>query len=103
MALVLYKSTSSRLGLTSLTDANGDAVTNATVEATIYDRNNQQIGGTSWPISLTHSSGGNYYATLDYDLDIRIGKRYQVEVVATTGSLKKTWREDIDCEYADQD
>lgn len=104
MALTLLKSTSMRLTLSGLVDINGDPVTNATVTATIFDRTGQdEIGGTSWPITLAHDSGGDYFNTLDYDLDIRIGKRYVVEIIAVSGSLQSTWQEDCICEYADDD
>lgn len=100
MSLTLFKGTTSRLGLPGLKDIDGSPVTNATVEAVIYDRLGNEIAGQSWPLLLTHDSDGNYYGTLESDIDVDVGKRYEVEIVATASSLQSTWRESVTCTYA---
>jgi len=103
MALVLNPLTSHRLGVEGVRDIDGDPVTNATVEATMLDRDGNEVAGTSWPVALTHDTAGNYYVTLDADLDIKAHKRYIIEITATSGLLQSFWREDLSCEYADED
>lgn len=103
MSLVLYKSTTSKLGLIGLVDEDGSAVTNATVTASLTDTSGDELNGQSSPITLTHDSGGNYYGTLSEDLDVKAGKRYRVEITATSGNLQSVWRESVNCRYADSD
>lgn len=100
MALILYKGTTSQLGLIGLKDINDTPVTNATVTAVLYDRLGNEIGGQSWPLALTHDSGGDYYGTLESDIDVFVNKRYEVEIEADAAGLQATWRESVTCEYA---
>lgn len=101
MALRLKKGTTSKLGLVGLKDANDSAVTNATVQAWLYDRNNQEVGDSTFPISLTHDSGGNYYGTIPAAIDVKAGSLYTVKIVAESSSLTGEWRYKVYCEYAD--
>ena len=98
--MILYKDSTSRLGLTALIDIDGTAVTDANVVATIYTLDNTEVAGQSWPVSLTHEADGNYYASVESDLDIDIGKRYYIEIIAVSGPTQKTWRQTVTCEYA---
>lgn len=100
MALTLHKGTTSRLGLIGLKDADATAVTNATVQAWLFDKSGYEIGDSTFPISLTHDASGNYYGDIDAAVDVQAKKFYKVRIVATAASLRAQWFESVICEHA---
>lgn len=96
----IFKNSTSRVGLTSLTDIDGAPVLDAVVETTLYEVSGPEVTGAAWPLSLTHDVGGSYYATLSADLGVESGRSYILEMSATASGAKKTWRVRVECEYA---
>lgn len=96
----LYKDTTMRIGIESLVDADGDAVTDAVVTATIYDKNGDQVSGETWPVTLAHTSAGTYYGTVSANIDLVVGKSYVVDIQATASTLEARWRVPAFCKYS---
>jgi len=93
--ITLYKGNSTNLELQTLTNVVTDvADTGATVTATVKDQAGTEVAGQTWPLTMTHDTGGTYRGTLEFDLDIHVGRTYFVEITATgSGGEKGFWRE----------
>ena len=79
--------------LSSLANENGEAVTNATVEATLTTIGGEEVQGQNWPVSLSHEGNGKYQTVLEDTLDLTPGRHYVITVVAELGQTKRTWRQ----------
>ena len=70
----------------------GETVSDAAVEATIYDRNLSPVLGQVWPLQLQSVAPGSYRATASADLTLERGALYTVVVTAVAADTKKrTW------------
>lgn len=80
--------------------ATGEIDTGASVAITITDRSGNEVAGVTWPLTMSHTSGGTYRATLPDDLVVLEKRRYIATIEATgSGGQKKTWREDVEPIY----
>lgn len=76
----------------------GDWINNATVTVTLYDENDAEVSGQSWPASLAYvsASNGNYRATLEDVLNLLPNVEYTAIVTADGGpGLKGVWKESV--------
>lgn len=89
---IVYDGNDHVVSLTGLKDSDGTEVTTATVEMTLLD-GGTEVSGITWPISLSHDSGGDYSAVLDKAVEVTVGKRYTLKVTATVGTTEAEWRE----------
>lgn len=78
--------------LDGLKDDDGTAVTAATVEARVLDRDKEEVAGIAWPVTLSHTSNGNYEGTIDKALQLEDKALYYVEVTASHSGRDATWR-----------
>lgn len=78
--------------LAGLTDDDGVAVTSATVEARVLDRNFQPVGGVSWPVTMSHVGNGDYEGVIDSSIVLTDRSLYYLEVTASYAGLDATWR-----------
>ena len=81
--------------LRALTDESGDAVTAATVSVTLYESDEStEVGGVSWPVTLTHDADGTYQGDLSADVEVVAGRVYKAKVVAThNGRTYTGWQD----------
>ena len=63
----------------------GTTDTGATVTGTIYDMDDAEVTGETWPVTLSHNSGGIYQAVLSDSLSLTEHTNYQI-VINATGS-----------------
>lgn len=81
----------SLLEVKSLKDADGNLITGATVQATVYeDDRATEVGGQAWPLSLTDNGSGNYSAVLEDTMTLVLGRRYWIKVVIESGGADDT-------------
>lgn len=78
--------------LSGLKDDDGAAVTGATVEARVLDRDKQPVSGITWPVPLTHIGGGDYKGVIDASIVLEDRALYYVEVTASYNGLDALWR-----------
>lgn len=98
----LYIDNSNRLVLEGLQDEDSGAYLNAaTVVATLYDENDVEVVGQTWPLNLSYvaASNGDYRGTLDYDLQLTEDALYYAHITATSGSLQGSWRIALRADY----
>lgn len=69
-----------------LKDENGNYITGATVEVTLYEADGStEVGGISWPIVLDEGSeDGEYFGVIPSEAEIEAGERYFLDIKATT-------------------
>lgn len=70
--------------LKGLKDESGTAVTGAVVELTLLS-GGTEVSGATWPVAMSHTSGGDYTAALSKDLTLTGGERVTAKIVATAG------------------
>lgn len=71
-------------------DSDGTPITTGTIVVTIYNTDGEEVSGESWPVSLTHQSGGDWKATIRPSL--QYNKAYLAKYVINAGGLKRTHR-----------
>jgi len=98
MSLKIFVDNDHTLKLENLQDQDGNAITSATVEAEVLDRDGNQVSGISQPITLTHQSNGNYEGTLDSSAELNFVNSYTIKITATKGSTKAVWQPAVDLE-----
>jgi len=97
-SVTLLVGNDSTIKLNGLKDQEGNAVTNATVEITIQDFSGSNVSGVTQPISLSHTSDGDYEADLDKSIDVKAGQYYYMEITATSGNADAKWSETVKAE-----
>lgn len=76
-----------------LTDELTDTViTDAAVTAQLEDAAGATVSGETWPITLSHVSGGVYRGGAAYGVAVEEGVDYVVEIVADKAGNRGTWR-----------
>ena len=96
MATVVYTATDHRVRIPDLTDQDGTSVTGATVEMTLYESDGTtEVSGVTWPVTLSDDGGGEYSGVLPDTVNTQENTRYELRLVATSGSAKRTWREPV--------
>ena len=75
-ALVLLDGNDMLLRVTSKVKSTGAVITGATVDVTLFDQFDKEVGGPSWPLSLSENPGssGIYEATLPNTMGLRVGQ-----------------------------
>jgi hypothetical protein len=76
-------------------EVTGESINDATVTCTLYDAEDAEVTGQSWPLSLTYvtSSAGVYRATLPYGIGIVPASGYTLQVDVDAGAgLRGQWR-----------
>jgi len=96
MTTAIYINNDHTIKVEGLQDQDGNAVTTATVEATILDLNRKEVGGITWPLTLSHDGNGTYSATLDKAVSLQRNVRHYLRVVASTsGGADAEWTEPL--------
>ena len=90
MSLTLYIDNDNVIELSSLKNFITDAYINdATVTATLYDTDDVEVVGQTWPLTLAYAAAtdGIYRGVLEYDLSVDIaGSMYIAKVDVDAGS-----------------
>lgn len=82
--LALYIGNNNVIELQALTNCVTNTVdTGATVSVTIKDTSGTDITGETWPVSMTHDTGGTYRATISSNANMNNGTKYVAHVDAT--------------------
>lgn len=87
---VIYLANDNLLELQGLQNAATAAyVNNATVTATVVDKNGANVAGQSWPVTLSYvsASNGNYRGTLEDALALTEGEDYTARVAISGAGL----------------
>lgn len=84
MADPIYINSDMVATLKGLKDEAGTAVTGAVVNLTLLS-GGSEVAGQTWPISMAHTSGGDYTAQLSKDLTLTPGQRVTAKIVAVAG------------------
>lgn len=94
----LYYETDNVIEIPSLTDGiDGSYVNTATVQATLYDQDEVEITGQTWPLSMAYvaASNGTYRGTILDTINVSPGDLVRCVVTATDGAdRKRTWTAD---------
>ena len=73
-------------------DESGTPLTAATVEATLTDaRTGVEVPGVTWPLTLVHSSGGDYSAVIQSTVQTVKGGVYLLTVTVAEGDFNAQW------------
>jgi hypothetical protein len=90
--MILVHLSTNRLTVT-LVDIDGDAVTEATVTATVVGQNGAAMtrdGGTPLgTLTLSDAGGGEYTATVPHDIDVRAGEKVRVRVSSVKSGVHR--------------
>jgi len=79
-----------------LKDKDGNPVTGATVEATLYNSDGTEVSGVTWPITLSGGdTDGEYWGILPDTAEVVVGNEYSLEVTATKSDADAKWVEPI--------
>ena len=92
--------TDQRVVCRKLVNENGEAVTNAAVEATLTTIGGEEVQGQNWPVTLSHEGNGKYQTVLEDTLDLTPGRYYVITAVAELGQTKRTWRQTIPARWS---
>jgi len=91
----LFLNTDNVIELTELTNGmTGDAITNATVTLTLFDEDDVEITGETWPLAMNYVSGttATYRATASYDIGLSNAQHVKAEIVVDAGvGLHREW------------
>lgn len=89
-----------RLEVLDLTDEDGNLVTGATVQATLFQADRStQVAGFSQPVTLSDDGGGDYSGTIPDTADLTVGQMYWIKITADDGVRKlERWRQE-EAEY----
>lgn len=89
----LYIGNDHLLEAKDLTDQDGTLLSGGQVRATLYEHDYEtEIGGTSWPVTLSETDPGQYSATLPYDLELVSGRVYFLKLTAVAqGKHLEQW------------
>jgi hypothetical protein len=88
MILTIYIGNTTILELQYLTNSvSGEAITTATVIATLTDSKGEEVVGQTWPVTLTHVDTGTYRATLENDLTLVANRPYTATIDATLAGV----------------
>ncbi|HKJ74726.1 MAG TPA: hypothetical protein VKA19_11470 [Alphaproteobacteria bacterium] len=80
------------LSVSSLTDQDQQAVTGATLRATVYESDETtEVSGVTWPLALSDDGAGDYSATIPDTADLVVGNDYFVVVTASKGTIQQRW------------
>lgn len=79
--------------LSGLKDQDGAAITSATVQATLYERDRStEVAGVTWPLALTHVADGAYEAQLPESVGVLLNRTYALKVAASVGEANyESW------------
>lgn len=88
MARIWYVDNDNVVTLDELTDEAGDYVNDATVEATLFDLDGDEVTGVTWPITLSYvaASDGLYRGVAGDVAAVADGAEYDVRVDVDDGS-----------------
>ena len=95
MSDVIRLSSHNVIELASLVDEDSAAVTGATVQATINDMAGNAVSGETWPLTLSHTTGGTYQGTASNSLSLTANKTYKVVITANNGGVIRTFNHDV--------
>lgn len=78
-------------------ETTGNYLNSATVEVTLYDDEDNEISGESWPLTLSYVSGsdGKYRATLSKDLQLGSVEEGKAVVTADSGAGYAEWTVEV--------
>lgn len=63
----------------------GSTVTTATVTCVITDTSDVNLPGVSWPVTLTHTSKGNYEGVVSDAMVVAVDQEVRIKVTADDG------------------
>ena len=92
----LYVGTDNLLTNT-VTDQDDNAVTGATVEATVLESDaSTEVAGMTFPASFSDDGSGNYSVTLESTLDLTVGELYWIRIdISGGGADDQRWQREV--------
>jgi hypothetical protein len=93
--MTLFVGTDLLLQVSGLKDQDDNAVTGATVEATVLESDaSTEVSGVTWPVTLSDDGGGDYSAVLEDTMELTEGRTYWVRVDITGGGADdQRWKQ----------
>jgi hypothetical protein len=89
--MTLYVGTDLLLQVSGLKDQDDNAVTGATVEATVFESDaSTEVSGVTWPVTLSDDGGGDYSAVLEDTMALDNGRLYWIKVEITGSGADDT-------------
>lgn len=83
-----------------LTDDNGNAVTGATVHATLYEHGTTTpVDGVDWPVVLADQGAGVYAGIIPDTVQVVERTRYDMVITAEKDEADAVWRETVKANY----
>ncbi len=97
MNITLWVGNTLELDVISLKDNDANAINDATIDLTIYDKTGAKVPGVTWPVVAVFipSSSGDYRAVVTNALQITAKAQYVVEVVASSSAGVGRWAKEI--------
>ena len=97
---VLYLGNDYLVSIPALTDSAGAPITDASVEATLLERDSlSPVSGISWPIALAHEADGNYVGIIDKAVGVVKNEKYVLRITATAGTADAQWDRELFCAW----
>jgi hypothetical protein len=92
----IYIGNDSVIQVNSLRGRTGDPIEGALVQVlSIKDKGGNDVQGVDLPLTLSHIGDGNYEGELTKDIEVRAGRVYTMEVVATFNGRAAQWHENL--------
>lgn len=91
MAVQFYIDNDHQVRVTDLKDQDGNVETTAAVQAKILDAAGNMVAN-GGPITLSHTSNGEYVGSISKDLGIKENRKYTLEITADTNTAHATFR-----------
>lgn len=95
--MALYINSDNLIEMKDLQDQDGNALTGATVNATVYESDaTTEVSGQSWPITLTDDGGGDYSGVLEDTMELTLYSGYWVKLeIDAGGAQDERWKFEV--------
>ena len=93
----LYVGADMVLSVEGLADQDGNAVTGATVNATVLESDaSTEVTGVTWPVTLGDDGGGDYSGVIDDAVEITVGELYWIRIdISGGGADDQRWQREV--------
>lgn len=90
---IWYVDSTMILELRNLTDGiTGEAVTDATVTATLIDTSTKTfVSGSTWPVALAHVAEGTYRGVAPFAVAVADKGKYTCRIIANATGVQRRW------------
>lgn len=82
---IIYLGNDTLIVLENLAGTDGVEINTAVVEVTLFDANETEVSGQTWPLALPSVGGGRYEAVLDKAVQVELNGQYDLRYTVSNG------------------